>query len=166
MRVLKRFGWLFGLLIVLAADPLRCTVPQTLIAAEQFPPQIMIEEGKTASGFPYIAGGIGSAERKKMEEMGKDFNLKIAFAAAGGSFLANIDLAIEDARGRLVIATKVPGPWFFIQLPPGTYSIKATYKNESKTIHSLRLEQDKELRRTFHWQAASPRDQATILPQQ
>ena len=158
--------WLCGLLWVLAGDPFGYTVSQTVAAAEVFPPQIDIREGVTASGFPYIAGGIGSDERNKMEEMGKDFNLKIAFAVDDGSFLANIDLVIEDAKGQLVIATKVPGPWFFIRLTTGTYTIKATYKQVVKTIASLKVQQGKELRRTFHWKAASPSDQTMIMLRQ
>ncbi len=45
------------LLAILIFDPVRCTVPQTAALAAQFPPAIVINEGKTAQGFGYLSGG-------------------------------------------------------------------------------------------------------------
>lgn len=72
MKVGRRFRnqALFPLLLLLFAEPFRCGGPIPQATAAQFPPTIVIVEGKTAHGFPYLSGGVSSDEREIIEERG------------------------------------------------------------------------------------------------
>jgi len=144
----NKLALLLGVLIV---DPIRCTVPQTSAQAAQFPPAIVIAEGKTAQGFAYLSGGVGAAERLAMEERAQAFNVKLVFAETDGSYLANVKLEIADGKGEAILSTTTTGPWFYIQLPPGTYSVKATFAGQSKEAKILRVSKDKITHQVFVW---------------
>ena len=122
--------------------------------AAQFPPAIFITEGKTAEGFPYLSGGVGSDERLALEERAKGFNVKLVFAAADGSYVADVKLEIGDAKNQAMISTTTTGPWFFIELPPGTYSVKATFAGQSKEVRALRVSKNKRAYQVFVWNLA------------
>lgn len=136
----KNLALLFALLVL---DPLRCSVPQTAVLAAQFPPAIVITRGKSAQGFVYLSGGVGADERLALEERAKGFNVKLVFADADGSYLANVKLEIADAKGEAIVSTTTTGPWFYIQLPPGIYNVKATFDGQSKEIKKLLVSKDR-----------------------
>lgn len=143
-----RFG-LF-LLLPLAFDPLRCAIPRAEAAAAN-PPWIVITEGKTAQGFPYLYGGVGSDEREIIEQRGKAYNVKLSFAAKGGTFLSDVMLVIADSKSGELFSLVTDGPLFFIQLPPGIYIVTAKFRNETKVIKALAVEKNKSIRRTLIW---------------
>jgi len=151
--ILSRQGWVV-LLLVLAFDPLRCSRPTTQAVAAEFPPSIVITEGKTAQGFPYLSGGVGSDERAALEERGKAFNVKLAFAEQRGPYLADVNVMIVDGKGAEILSLASAGPWFYIQLPPGRYNVKATYKGQTQGIRNLQVAKDKALSRTLTWNLA------------
>jgi hypothetical protein len=138
-------------LVLLVLEPLRCggLVPE--LSAAQFPPAIIIVEGKTTQGFPYLSGGVSSDEREVMEERGKSFNLKLIFAAKTGAYLSNVKLVIGDTKGGEIISITTNGPWFFIQVPPGSYSVNATFTGETKQIKGLKVPKDQTATRTLSW---------------
>lgn len=145
----NKFAILF---VILLFDPLRCSAPQTMAA--QFPPAIVITEGKTAEGFPYMSGGVGADERLALKERAKAFNVKLVFAAADGSYIADVKLEIGGAKNQAIVSTATTGPWFFIELPPGTYSVKATFAGQSKEVTALRVSKDKRAYQVFVWNLA------------
>ena len=55
--------WAAAGLFSLSLEPMRCGVPTVLSETAQFPPTIVIIEGKTSQGFPYLFGGVSSDER-------------------------------------------------------------------------------------------------------
>ena len=59
-------------------------VPQAESRFTRTPPAIIITEGKTAQGFRYLHGGVGSDEREMMEKKEAAYNVKLSFAAKGG----------------------------------------------------------------------------------
>jgi len=137
-------------LAVLVFDPLRCAAPHTASAA-QFPPAIVITEGKTVQGYPYLTGGVGSDERSALEERGKDYNVKLVFAESDGSFVAAVALQIVGAKNQPIASLTTTGPWFYIQLPPGIYHVKASFAGQVKEARGLRVSQDKRVQRAFVW---------------
>jgi hypothetical protein len=58
---------------------------------------------------------------------------------------------IATAKGAEIASLKTDGPWFYIQLPPGSYSVKATFKGESRQIKELRVAKDKMAQQGFVW---------------
>jgi hypothetical protein len=131
-------------------------VPRAESRAAENPPSIVITEGNTAQGFPYLYGGVGSDERDIMEEKGKAYNLKLSFAARGGAFLSDVKLVIADKKSGEIVSLVTDGPLFFIQLPPGNYTVSATFRNETKEIRALAVGKDKIVRRTLIWDLGGP----------
>ncbi len=83
-------------------------------------------------GIQYISGGVGLDERVQMEEMAKGYNVKAVFATASGSYVADVEVRITDAKGGKVLDATSRGPWFYVNLPAGRYTIEAVYKGKSK----------------------------------
>jgi hypothetical protein len=145
--ILSRRIWAIAL-FALAIDPLgygRSTL------AAQFPPSIVITEGKTAQGFSYMSGGVGSDERAVLEERGKAFNVKLVFAEQRGPFLADVKVVIDDGKGTEIVALASVGPWLYIHLPPGRYNVKATYMGETKELRNLHVAKDKSVKLALTW---------------
>lgn len=110
-----------------------------------------IVQGETKQGFAYMSGGVGIDERELMGKLGKAYNLKLSFAEISGPYLADVGLIIEDTKGAEIISTTTNGPWFYIQLPSGTYTIKATVGGNTKQIKNLQLSKGERISRTVHW---------------
>ena len=142
------FGVLsFGLILV----PMRWHEPTPRVMAAQFPPAIVITEGKTSQGFSYQFGGVGSDEREALEERAKGYNVKLIFAEKRGDFVSGVSLQITTAQGAVIAALKVEGPWFYIQLPQGNYSIRARLRGEIKEIKNLIVPKDKRVQQGLVW---------------
>ncbi len=107
------------------------------LSAETVPtPEKMISEG-SYEGTPWLSGGVGEGEREYLlQEYGDDFNLKLEFAVAQGSYLADVEVLIAKPTGEVVMNTPSQGPWFMTKLPSGTYRVRATGFDESfeKTV--------------------------------
>jgi hypothetical protein len=151
MRAGAILAWRIWLNVFLALtfDPFRCSIPSA--AAAEFPPSIVITEGKTAQGFSYMSGGVGSDERAAMEERGKAFNVKLVFAAEHGPFLADVTVVIDGEQGTEIASFASVGPWFYVHLPPGRYGVKATYMGKTKGIRNLQVAKDKTLTLGLTW---------------
>ncbi|MGA7310453.1 MAG: hypothetical protein WBX05_16020, partial [Pseudolabrys sp.] len=139
------------LLVLLAPEAARCGIPTTESLAKETLPGVMITEGKTPRGFPYLSGGVSSNEREVIEELGKAYNVKLSFAEKRGSYLADVRVVIAEAKGAEIIAITTNGPLFYIQVPPGNYSVKATFNGVSKGISRLELPKGKTVRQTLTW---------------
>ncbi len=142
------FSLLFAFLV---SEPLRCGGRLPEVPAAQFPPAILIVEGKTIQGFAYLSGGVSSDEREVMEERGKSYNVKLVFAEKTGAYLSNVKLVIADTKGGEIISITTNGPWFFIQVPPGSYSVVATFTAETKQLKGLKVLKDQMVTRTLIW---------------
>ncbi len=142
----------FGLILL----PIRWSEPVAELVAAQFPPTIVITEGKTNQGYPYLFGGVGSDEREALEERAKSYNVKLIFAEKRGAFVSGVSLQMTTAQGAEIAALMVEGPWFYIQLPPGNYSIKARLKGEIKQIKNLTVPKDKRVQQGLAWDLGEP----------
>ncbi len=112
-------------------------------------------EGKTTGGFRYMSGGVSSEERESMQARARDYNLRLTFAAKSGAYVAGATLLIRDNKGNEIINAVTNGPWFFIDLPPGNYSVTATFERQSREIKNIRLSKGQTVRRNFYWDVAS-----------
>jgi hypothetical protein len=143
--------WLAGVIFVFLLQPTRCGLPTVNFEAAEIRPAIIITEGKTSEGFPYLFGGVSSNEREAMEERAKDYNVKLVFAAKDGSFISGVAVRIATAKGVQIAAVATDGPWFYIQLPAGIYSVRATLNGETRQIKELRVTKDKMVQQGFVW---------------
>lgn len=72
----------------------------------------------------YISTGAGSNTRIAYA----DFSLKLVFALRSGPYVAGVNVIIFDESGAKVVDAFSEGPWFLVDLPPGTYRVVATRK--------------------------------------
>jgi hypothetical protein len=119
--------------------------------SSSLPPVIAITEGKTPQGFPYLSGGVSTDEREAMEKQGKGYNVKLSFAEKRGPYLSDVKLVIAGAKATEIISTITNGPWFYIQLPPGSYAVKATFNDKTREIKRLEVPKDGTVQQTLTW---------------
>jgi len=114
------------------------------VRAEE-PPVKVMESG----GIGYMTGGVGMHERAAMKEMAQDFNLKLVFAKANGSYVAQVPFWISNTNGESLLKDVANGPWVLADVPPGTYEVGAMYNGEEKV---QTIEAGSELKTcTFLW---------------
>jgi len=80
-----------------------------------------------------ISGGVGEDSRQDLAAKAKDYNLKLVFALTSREYLADVQVDIADSKGASVASQLSEGPWMFVKLPPGTYTVKATVNDKSET---------------------------------
>jgi hypothetical protein len=82
------------------------------------------------------SGGVGSDERAALLAEHGDYNLRLAFAATQGAYIAGVQIKLfqqRDGAYREVYAGSVDGPWFFARVTPGRYRVDATYGGVTRT---------------------------------
>ena len=131
-------------------------------AAAELGPVIMVTEGQSPQGFPYMHGGVGSDERESMEQRGKSYNVKFSFAEKRGAYLAGVKTVLEGEQGTEIVNLISDGPWFYIQLLPGTYNLKATFGPKTNEIKAFKVSEDKKINRTLTWDLGAEADQVRV----
>lgn len=81
----------------------------------------------------FISGGVGKAERERMEAMKNQYNFKLQMATSGGAFVSGVNVQITDAKGNKVLETVTDGPLLMAKLPAGSYTVTASKFGETKT---------------------------------
>lgn len=89
---------------------------------------------QTANGIDYVMGGVTVEELQALKADKDQYSLWVTTAAKGtGAFLSDADVRITDAKNDVVLDTTVEGPWLFVNLPPGTYTVEATVDGQVQT---------------------------------
>jgi hypothetical protein len=88
---------------------------------------------KSRDGIEYLSGGIGINSQEEINARAKDFNLKLVFTLNEGNYVADVGVALKDARGRTVVDDTAGGPFFLAKLPAGQYTVAATYEGRTVT---------------------------------
>ena len=86
-----------------------------------------------AQNAQFISGGVGEESAERMAAVGKEFNLKLLFAARDGHYLGDVAVTISDASNRKIVETIAEGPFLFARLAPGKYTVVATYAGLAQT---------------------------------
>ena len=76
----------------------------------------------------WMTGGIGKDQADAMRAIASRYNVRLVMAQArkpSAAFLAAVPVTITDAKRRVVLQTTTEGPFLFLHLPPGAYSVKA-----------------------------------------
>jgi hypothetical protein len=81
-----------------------------------------------------VSGGVGIAARDALRQRAEDYELKLVFAQTpSGEYVAEVPVTITDRRGNTVIDAVSDGPWMYVDLPSGNYSVKAQYNGRTET---------------------------------
>ena len=88
-------------------------------------------------GTEYLNGGAGDEERAAMLARQGEFPLKVVMSGAGGEFVVADKLSVSTPQGEL-LAIRDAGPVVMIKLPPGQYTLEATWQGRTER-RSVRL---------------------------
>ena len=108
------------------------------------------QQVQTQQGIDFITGGVGLDEREALEAMAGDFSLKLRFALKGGSYIADVQVRIEDEEGKAVLEGAADGPWFLVDLKPGKYTVRASDPNE-KLQRDVQVRDGSQAELVFHF---------------
>jgi hypothetical protein len=76
---------------------------------------------------------VGIDAQDRINQRAKDFNLKLIFTLTEGNYVADVGVAVKDAKGRTVLEDTAEGPFFLAKLPAGQYTVAATYEGRTVT---------------------------------
>lgn len=82
---------------------------------------------------PYVTGGIGFEGREEMQAAERDHSLKVVAAEKNGDYLAEVNVVIESAKKERMLDATMEGPILLAKLPPGTYTVKATFEGQTQS---------------------------------
>jgi hypothetical protein len=141
IKTLSRFGLLHyrGLLTAFTVLVAPLVLPGSGAARAPHFSRSDVTQGWTAAGYPYMNGGISLDERHTMERMARPYNLKLVFARRAGIPGAPVFLLIATNNGRHIETISLSGPWFYIQLPPGSYTILARFARQAVLVRDVYL---------------------------
>jgi hypothetical protein len=102
--------------------------------------QAAIVDGNTPQGRAFTQGGASIEELNALHNRRDAFSLWVITAAKrSGAYLADVQLRITDAERRTVFDGRLEGPWLFVDLALGRYTIEARFNGEVQqrvtTIH-------------------------------
>ena len=78
------------------------------------------------NGIHYFSAGVGIEERQASYP---SYPLKLILVSGPRAYLSSVTISIQAHNGSKILDVppdQVGGPWLFIDLPPGTYSIIGT----------------------------------------
>lgn len=109
----------------------------------------------TQNGIRYVSGGVGMTQQEALKAMRKDYNLLLTFAVKkSGAYLADVQVRIQDAKGKNVLEAVSSGPFFYAKLPQGRYRITA--ESDGKPISkSARIRKNGASDLYFYWDAVN-----------
>jgi hypothetical protein len=131
-----------------------CTVFSTLsFAQEEMAPLPQVQSQGQAE---FLSGGVGKDESDAILQAANSWPLVLELsqsAPPGAQYISDVQITIKDKSGNTVLDMNAEGPYVLVKLPPGRYSLDATY--ESKTLHrDISLQKGRSKRLSLMWPAA------------
>ncbi len=90
----------------------------------------------TSGDVSYVTGGVGEEHAQAMEAVRKDYPLSMLFVRKDkprNAYLADIAVTIKNARGKVVLQTTSEGPFLYVKIPAGRYTVSATHEGNTRT---------------------------------
>ncbi|KWI73467.1 carboxypeptidase-like regulatory domain-containing protein [Burkholderia ubonensis] len=100
----------------------------------------------------FVSGGVGQDESTAFQRNEAAWPLALRFTGAGGEFLADVHVRITDAKGAEVLKTDAHGPYMLVKLPPGRYTVQASYQGKGET-RSVTVTAKGGVKQAFTWSA-------------
>ena len=85
-------------------------------------------EVQSSQGIEFYNGGVGLGERGQMPQL---YPLKVVLVTDRGLYLNDAEIVITRGGEEVLRARADNGPWFVADVPPGSYSLKATLEGSS-----------------------------------
>lgn len=87
------------------------------------PAQVAQDQELSFQGIKYACTGVGES---KEDPRWANYSAKLMFTTGGRAYVSFVQVKVEDAQGKVVLDVDCDAPWIVAQLPPGSYTIKAT----------------------------------------
>ena len=113
--------------------------------------EVMAPQPIQSGDATYISGGVGSDEKKVMQAIAQDYNLRITNADKDGHFTAGTDLMITGKKDVKIISATNTGPLFYARLAAGRYKITATHRGVEE-VRNIQVVGDKSVNVYLRWQ--------------
>jgi hypothetical protein len=85
------------------------------------------------TSVPVLSGGVGIESGDELRPQQANFNLKFVFTLMEGDYVADVEVKIADAGGKVVVEQTTDGPIFMARLPAGNYVATLTYEGVAQT---------------------------------
>ena len=87
------------------------------------------------NGVDYMNGGAGVYEAEYLKSRGAEFPLQLMFSGRGGEYGVADKVTIRS-DDRELISVPDAGPFLLLKLPPGRYTVEASFKSgvERRTV--------------------------------
>lgn len=82
------------------------------------------------NGYDLVCTGVGDEARD--DPRWREYPVRIEFANRDAQYLADIDVAVADAGGKLLFAVLCESPWLLAKLPPGKYTATGVFEDNTK----------------------------------
>jgi hypothetical protein len=104
---------------------------------------------------PYVTGGVTSDEADALRAQARRYALEVTMATPGevqgyNDFVAGTTFEVRDAHGNVVLEAADLGPIVLAQLPPGDYTLHATWNGNTQSRH-VHVGRDDRAQVTFLW---------------
>ncbi|MEO5654410.1 MAG: hypothetical protein ABIR00_00280 [Nitrosospira sp.] len=87
---------------------------------------------QTQGEIAFLSGGIGEDESVAIKKEATSWPLTLELAQTGVSraeYISDVPVTITNESGKIVLDTVAEGPFLLVKLPPGKYSLDATYQS-------------------------------------
>ena len=109
-----------------------------------------LKKGRDGS-ISFLSGGVGLREREILDEMGKNYPLKLIFSNKKGEYLSDVIVKILDENNKTILTTVSNGPWLFVYLPAGIYHLEASSRGDRRRISRVGVEEGSRKVISFQW---------------
>jgi len=90
------------------------------------PPQV-----RSSDGVEYLNGGAGEEARAAIDAQRGAFPLRLVFSMANGEYVVADHVDVTGVSGK-VLGVDHAGPMLLVKLPPGDYTVDASYSGRSE----------------------------------
>ncbi|MBU9571194.1 carboxypeptidase-like regulatory domain-containing protein [Burkholderia multivorans] len=92
-----------------------------------------LPEATQQGDISFVSGGIGKDQSTAFERNESAWPLALRFTGKGGEYLADVHVRVVDGKGNEVLKTDARGPYMLVKLPPGRYTVHASYQGSDET---------------------------------
>jgi hypothetical protein len=110
-----------------------------------------LQKREGEKNITFMSGGLREQERAILEGMGRKYSLKVIFSNERGEYLSDVTVRILGQRGEPILTTVSNGPWFFINLPSGTYDLEVSFRKKAKRMSQVRIEEKSQTVVSVRW---------------
>jgi hypothetical protein len=133
-----------GLVMAASVLGVMLAFPDAVLSRQPYSTYVSASERVSAAGHLYMSGGINFDQRRAMERAASGYNLKLVFANHVGTPAMPSFLIIGANDGSPIEKISLHGPWFYIQLPAGSYTILVQFKHHTALVRDVHLRRDRQ----------------------